>query len=66
MANDLQVSSQELSALLNLAWRAPKLPAEALWLQSLSDRVAALAAQSLQENQVNQEEEQHGQILGRI
>lgn len=58
MQQDLQVNSQELSALLNLAWRAPKLPAEALWLQSLADRIAALAAQSLQGNQHKIEEEQ--------
>jgi len=58
MAQDLQISSDELSALLNLAWRAPKLPAEALWLQNLSDRAAALAAQSLQERQHSIEEEQ--------
>ena len=57
MQQDLQINSNELSALLNLAWRAPKLPAEALWLQSLSDRVAALAAQSLQDNQHKVEQE---------
>jgi len=58
MQQDLQVNSNELSALLNLAWRAPKLPAEALWLQSLADRITALANQSLQESQVNQEREE--------
>ena len=58
MVQDLQISSDELSALLNLAWRAPKLSAEALWLQNLSDRVAALATQSLQERQHSIEEEQ--------
>ncbi len=58
MARDLQIHSNELSALLDLAWRAPKLPAEALWLQSLSDRAAALAKQSLQESQSKIEQEQ--------
>lgn len=62
MPQDLQVNSSELSALLNLAWRAPKLPAEALWLQSLADRITALAEQSLQEDK----EKQHGQILERV
>ena len=58
MPQDLQVNSNELSALLNLAWRAPKLPAEALWLQSLADRIAILAELSLQDSQRKVDKEQ--------
>ena len=63
MANDLQVSSQELSALLSLAWRAPKLPAEELWLQELCTKVSIVAAQAQQD--ISKEKE-NGTVLGRV
>ena len=52
MARDLQISSDELSALVDLAWRAPKLQAEVLWLRCLSERIAALADANIQEIQL--------------
>lgn len=56
MPRDLQVSGDELSALVDLAWRAPKLQAEVLWLRGLSERIAALAAANIQEKQVEEEQ----------
>lgn len=44
MPKNFQMNTDELTALLDLAWRAPKQQAEILWLRGVSDRIAALVA----------------------
>jgi len=56
MSKDVQVRAEELSALMDLAWRAPMKPAEVLWLRSISERIAAIAEARTQSTHVKEEE----------